>query len=160
MARIIIPSQTHFSIRCVCFTLCYIQYSWTSFSPHQTSSSLLSHHHHYQHHPYYYLVLPRHSTLHSIFMDLSLEKDIIFSLNTNVKCFTNLQHFFTNNIMNGCFRQGTLVGRGISNQNTRQCQNYNDSHTPLQQTMLQRNIHGRQTILIKKFAIVIIPQTI
>ena len=115
MARIIIPSQTNFSIRCVCFTLCYIQYSWTSFSPHQTSSSLLSQHHHDQQHPYYHLVLPRHSTLHSIFMDLSLEKDIIFSLNTNVKCFTNLQHFFTNNIMNGCFRQGTLVGRGISN---------------------------------------------
>ena len=94
MARIIIPSQTNFSIRCVCFTLCYIQYSWTSFSPHQTSSSLLSQHHHYQQNPLYHLELPRHSTLHSIFMDLSLEKDIIFSLNTNVKCFANLQHFF------------------------------------------------------------------
>ena len=160
MARIIIPSQTHFSIHCVCFTLCYIQYSWTSFSPHQTSSSLLSHHHHYQHHPYYYLVLPRHSTLHSIFMDLSLEKDIIFSQNTNVKCFANLQHFFYKQHYEWLFSSW----RGISylhSENKVMSKLQWFSHIfATKNVEAQSNVYERQTILIKMFAIVIILETI
>ena len=115
-----------------------------------SSSSWLSHHHHYQH-PYYHLVLPRHSTLHSIFMDLSLEKDIIFSLNTNVKCFTNLQHVFTNNITSGCFRHG----RGISyldSENKAMSKLQWFSHTfATKNVVAQRNIYARQTTLIEIF---------